>query len=438
VLFSVAAGAVLGSCTCGAPDISNTQFACSSYTDCISGNLCVDGLCQPPDSGVAGTDSGADAGLDAGSQDAGLNDSGLQDAGDDAGSDAGADAGLPDYVRTGSCQFSTDSGTVDCPISPPLQDLSHTFSIFQANSGATSPDNSSVGCQLTSPSTLRCHRQGTLAPNPIIYWQTFEDASRVDVQHLSGVCSGTSSATVALPTVVDPTSTFLLKSSADTGSSLDSNDLSASSLVSSSQIQAQWTVGCTAQTLYYDVVTFADAGVTRGDAGPLSGDSLVVTGLSPVNVGTTALLFTYQADTSQGDAGLCDRILRGEITGSTTLTFSRALDAGTCTNTAIPNIAWERIDFGQNAKVTTYTTVLDAGVYTLDVTIPSVDRGRTLVFASDQSYDGQAMGESLFTAHTYGGEAAAAFLLTSSTNVRLHRGLGTSQGQWTWQVVQFK
>jgi hypothetical protein len=101
---------LVAGCRWGGLDLSGDRFACTSDSDCVDGQRCVESLCS-----LVGADGGA---LDAGSMDAGAMDAGATDAGAmDAGSmDAGStDAGSMDAggVDAGVMDAGVDAGPVD-------------------------------------------------------------------------------------------------------------------------------------------------------------------------------------------------------------------------------------------------------------------------------------------------------------------------------------
>ncbi len=252
-------------------------------------------------------------------------------------------------VRTGTCVLANGASAVDCAISPPQLDVAKTMLLFQATSDSADPFSANVRCVLANTSTVTCSRFGT-AGVVNVGWQTAELASGLRVQHLEAGCSGQATIEVPLKAASSPANTFLLVSSEKDGSSLDTDDFFTARLGASDHVDLQFGEPCTASWGgSIQVVEFTGASVTRGVTGPMDTDEtvLTVTGLPPAPLSTTALLFTYRVS-SATEPGVCDRVLRGEMTSSTTLTFTRSANDLGCENATIEAISWERINLGDS------------------------------------------------------------------------------------------
>jgi hypothetical protein len=138
---------------------------------------------------------------------------------------------------------------------------------------------------------------------------------------------------------------------------------------------------------------------------------------------------------------MCNLFVRSEMPSPTTLVFSRGGDnpnSTACTNPALASVAWERVDFGNRARVQAFTQVFNS-LGSTDVTIASVDTTRTLVFSGGQMAAGQATGEtSADTANDDTiGTAVARFELINDTTVRVTKGHQGS-GTFTFYVVELE
>jgi hypothetical protein len=184
------------------------------------------------------------------------------------------------------------------------------------------------------------------------------------------------------------------------------------------------------------VVELSGVSVDRGseDGGiPSDAGTLSVSGLPAVSL-NTALLTQNGAD--NGGPSICEVLVRGEMPTSSSLNFSRASGAtGACLASALPQVVWERLDFGTRGKVQTFTTTLNANVSTASVAITPVDTTRTIVFASNQGVSGQGVGETN-GAVTHLSDGQARFELTSATNVTVTRQHNTGTANFTFYVVE--
>jgi hypothetical protein len=317
--------------------------------------------------------------------------------------------------------------------------------MFQASSNDNSPDTSSIRCSLTSVSAITCRRNdGDEPSDPAIriQWQTAELVSGLTVQHLQAVCGGTPNIELPITAVSSLQKAFLLVSSEKDGSTQGDDDYYTASLFQGDQgyhVDLQFSVNCLSTWLAsVQVVELAEANVTRGLTGSMTGTQLVVSGLPPVNPAATALLFTYRT-TGAASPAICDRVLRGEITSPTSLTFSRGAgaDAG-CTASTIDSISWERIEFGTRGSTQHFLVSMDGGTQTASVPITAVDTTRTLVFSSGQMQSGQAMGETSYAADDIIGTALGWHTLTSSTSLEVSRGADGGTAQWNSTVLQLE
>jgi hypothetical protein len=337
-------------------------------------------------------------------------------------------------VRSGNCRINDGSYSVTCTISPAQLDPSKTMLFFQATSSQDNPESASTRCELTDASTLTCTRSGNAGVDRI-QWQTAELASGLRVQHLQATCGASDVTSLPIQPVTD-TQTFLLVSSEQPGADQGSDDFYTAALAAPDRVDLRFSDICQdAWVASVQVVELTGAAVTRGETAPMTGTQLTVSNLPAVDPASTALLFTYRM--TGGPAGICDRVLRGELTSSTSITFSRGAGDTDCTDAVIDAIAWERIDFGARARATHVLVTMNGGT-TTSISIPAVDPTRTLVFASGQAQSGQGGGESAYSADDVIGASVARHILTSPTSVDLSRGGSLGAARWTSTVLELE
>ncbi|ATB38552.1 hypothetical protein CYFUS_003987 [Cystobacter fuscus] len=340
-------------------------------------------------------------------------------------------------VRTGFCDMPSERRSVTCPISPGQIDLSKTILFVQANPGGTSPDAASLRCWLSGRDALTCGRNQA-GVYVYIVWKTVELGSGLKVQHLQPTCQGGSTLSVPIEPVT-PSKTFLLVSSEVSGSTLGDNFYTAK-LTDTNKVELRFSTACnTAWKGSLQVVEADGIQVHRG-AGTMSGTQTQVayTSQPVVNLASSALLFTYRVS-NVATANLCDRVLRGEMSSSTGVSFSRGAGTTTgCTTAVIEEIAWERIDFRTLAKVQALTVSIGSGENDTQASISSVDESRTVSFASGQAMNGQGGGESAYSGNDLIGESLGAFEFNSSTQLQIARDSGEKLARWGVYVVQFE
>ncbi len=344
-------------------------------------------------------------------------------------------------VRTGVCTMPVGAGSVTCPISPAQLDRSKTLLLFQASSDDSSPDTASLGCSLSAVDAFTCHRNdGDDGDEPAvrIQWQTAELASGLKVQHLQGGCGGTPLTELSFPAVSSLRNTFLLVSAEKDGSSQGEDDFYTASFSMTDHVDFEFSVACASSwRVSLQVVELSGTRVTRGLTESMTGSQLVVSNLQAVNLASTALLFTYRVSGAATPL-ICDRVLRGELTSPTSITFSRGAGATGCEGAIIDSISWERIDFGERARAQHVPVTMDAATVRVSLPVTAVDPTRTLVFASGQPQSGQAGGETSYAADDVIGAALGWHSLTSPTTLEVSRGATGGSAKWSSTVLQLE
>jgi hypothetical protein len=346
-------------------------------------------------------------------------------------------------VRRGACALMPMAATVDCPISPPQSDITHTALFFQAIGADATPSEVEVRCQLVDATKITCDRAG-MATAVSIGWQTLEPPDgALNVERYNWQCNNMTSLMAGI-TPVDAGATFLLRSYREMGGYFNDNDFFTAQLTDPMTVTLQSGAGnaCgnsdgTPMQGEVQVVQVSGATVTRGSTGAVPGNTATVSGLPNVAGVSTALLFSYRG-TDPGTI-LCDRVVRGNLASATSIDFSRGMsigDAG-CTGASLEDIAWERVDFGAKATVHAFSVFMDAGVTTAMVPQPNgTDPTRMVVLMTAQGAAGQGAGESEDLADDVPGEANAACALgTSATTVM--RGSGKYPALFSGQFIQW-
>jgi hypothetical protein len=344
-------------------------------------------------------------------------------------------------VRTGTCTLPSGDSSVTCSISPPQLDRTKALLLFQASSNGNTPNSSSVRCSLSALDAITCSRNGNGASDPAIriQWQTAELISGITVQHLQAACGGTPITELPIQPVSSLQNAFLLVSSEKNGVTQGDDDYYVASLFQGDagfHVDLQFSVNCVASwRASVQVVELEGADVTRGLTGSMMGNQLVVSNLPAVDPASTMLLFTYRTSGASGPA-ICDRVLRGELTSPTSITFSRGAGAEGCTAATIDSISWERIEFSGGVSAQHLLVSMDAGVQTTTVPIMAVDTTRTLVFATGQMQSGQAGGETSYAGDDVIGTSLGWHTLTSPTTLEVTRGYDGGVAQWNSTVLQ--
>ncbi|MBW2534712.1 MAG: hypothetical protein JRI55_24680 [Deltaproteobacteria bacterium] len=194
--------------------------------------------------------------------------------------------------------------------------------------------------------------------------------------------------------------------------------------------------GCSSEARALQVVEMSGAKVTRGTTGAMSGTSLSVTGLGSVDQSRTLLLYSYR--TTASDLVMCDRMVRGELTSSTTIGFSRGAGASGCSVTPVDAVAWQRVELPAGVKIQQVQATVAAGTGAVNVSLASaVDLGRTIALAGGQWTDGQGIGEGSFATDDIIGAMVGRHELTGTTTLKVTRDNTGGKAEWTSYVVEF-
>ncbi|MHB8877637.1 MAG: hypothetical protein ACYC8T_28430, partial [Myxococcaceae bacterium] len=295
---------------------------------------------------------------------------------------------------------------------------------FQAtNAAEASPNSSELRCSLLAEIAVECSRIGTDGGATIRY-QTAELPSGLRVQSIETPCdAGVTNVDIPTP-LASLAQSFVLFSVEQDGQSVDFDDFRVVRLTAPGTVEIQAACSTTARHSI-QVAELAGANVTRALFAPgLAADAGVVAygadaGLTPVDLTRTALLYSYRGTQPVINIGMCGRMLRGELSGPSSVRFSRAAGLSGCRSDPIDAIAFERVEFPPGTRVQQLTSTLAPGVLTLDQPIAAVELSRAFAFTGGQGLSGQGMGEGSYAADDVLGEMVARLELPSPTVLRL-------------------
>jgi hypothetical protein len=341
-------------------------------------------------------------------------------------------------VRRGRCLINTNqTASTGCTIDPPVRDLTKSFLVFQATSSASTVRDAFVKCQLTQ-NQVTCNRVGT-AGVLNIQWQVVERPTGLRVQHVPVDCAGTKTTTTI--TSVSRDKSLLLFSSSQDGGQVGVNEFMGVQFASPTQVEFLFNSSvCNSTDYALQVVEWDGLVTSQGATGAMSGTSLTTTATPAVpDLARTVLLSTHQA-TDESDADICNRLVRGELTSDTGMSFSIAADQ-TCSAPKVPSIHWQRITFPMGTLVNTATlTAATSSRTTTSAEFPTaVDPTRTLLLTSSQAHGGQGSGESGYRTIDTPGEAAGRLTLTANNKqIQLERDSVFAQSRWTAYAIQLE
>lgn len=337
----------------------------------------------------------------------------------DGGVDGGVDAGF-----SVSMQLSAT-----CGLSGSVSSNTSTMLFIQTRSDQFS--DGEARCRLSSSSTVSCTRRAGEVGATVSY-QTVDVPAGLRVIPINSASCGTP---IVLPSAVDPSQSFVLKTVANQSILFDDEDATVFSLTSPTTV-ALSTTGCGGYDL--QVVEWQGLSVVRGaiDGGFAAGvTSISRSGLAPAGLQRAQL--TQASTVGNGAVNTCSFLARGTpLVSPSEVQLTRALGDAGCANTPLTIAEFERLDFGSLATVQERTISLSSGNLTGSSAITAIDPSRTFVFASSQSAFGQGTGETNVPDGGAPFEAAFTFDLPTPTSVTARRGNAGGAATVTLYVVQ--
>lgn len=352
-------------------------------------------------------------------------------------------------VRRGTCSMPSNQLSVNCPIAPPVRDLSRAASFFAVSHNSGQLEKAAMRCTFTSPSVLRCSHGATAATPISISWQVLELPTGLSVTRALGACDGGAVQVIVPAGDADPAQSLtLLSGETDSASGNDwSSSWPTANFLPDASVALRTESACAA-TYEVQVAEFAGSRVSRffttlTDGGVSHSTSA---GLAPSDAGSVALFYSYRLEAAGGAGNSCERSLRAEMNGPpfNVTTFSRGHTApgATCGTLSIPAVVYERIDFRSRARVETTTVAMTTQVSATSSLPSTFDTTRTILVTGAQTPVGSGVGETSSGTLNLGNASASLSPLSSDgglffNQVVLQRALDAGASQWTVQAIEF-
>ncbi|HXI28300.1 MAG TPA: hypothetical protein VNG89_07755, partial [Vicinamibacterales bacterium] len=317
-------------------------------------------------------------------------------------------------------------------------DTTKSFLVFQTRSNSALPPASTVRGRLQSSTTIEFERITSEAtPATItIQWYVATFGSGVSVQRGETTVSATT-VNVTISAVTMAQSFVLFSKTAIAGEAeWSNNDSIAGDLTTTTNLQFRIAASAN-HIVSWQVVTFtsaADINVQRGSVTTMTGATTSATAtLTAVNTRKTFVLSSWRTSGTGADIG--SRLVRTQLTNSTTLTFDRS---ATGSPDSIEEIAWQAIELKDNSTVWTGTANFASGASQATAVLgsPDVNVTRAIGLISGQGGNGQSMGRSPYVASGIVGVASATTSLAFN-QLTLDRANTAAAADVAWFVVQF-
>ena len=291
-------------------------------------------------------------------------------------------------------------------------DPAKSFLIFETRHESNRPPGSAVRGRLASATTIEFVRvTDGVSPEPApinIQWYVVSFASGVNVQR-GEVTQSTTVVNVPITAVAAVNQAFVLwsKSASAGDGTWGSDDMVLGEITSTTNLQFRTDGANAAHTIAWQVVEFtsaADITVQKGSITTMTGATTSVTAmLSPaVDVSKTFVLVGFKS--TGGGATVGGKMLRAQLTNSTTITIDRSTP-GTADD--ISEIVWQAVELKDGSFVRHGTANLAAGASTATADlIPMVNASRAVAFAGVQSASGQNGGRTPYVGDDIPGVAS--------------------------------
>ncbi len=337
--------------------------------------------------------------------------------------------------------MSTSNGTVTVSITS--VDTTKSFLIFQTRHNSNRPPGSEIRGRIATPTSLEFVRvTDGVTPEPVtitIHWYVVSFSSGVKVQRGAIASQNATTLNVTLPTPVAAVNqAFVTWSKTPAASDViyDNNDPILGELTSTTNLQFRVNAANASHIIWWQVIEFtnpADITVQKGSVTTMTGTTTSVTATlsPPVDVTRTFVLVGYRTAGTGADVG--SRMLRAQLTDSTTITIDRSISGSP---DDITEIVWQAVELKDGSRVRQGSENFPTGVAQRIVPITSIDLNRSVAFASVQPVGGQNMGRSPYAGDDIIGVGSVTMAL-SPAQITMDRNNTAATADVGWFVVEF-
>jgi len=326
-------------------------------------------------------------------------------------------------VQNGQASLGLAATSVTAALSPGVN-LSAAFLVFGIQCDCNTTGAGQVSGQITSPTTVTFRRE---APGAVvtIEWYVAEFLWGVSVQR--GSRTMTSLTENVVLSNVTLSRSFVIVSYRVEGVTWGADDFVKARLSSETNLELTINAVPGANAIEYQVVEFAGARVQTGEVSLLSTEVSTTATLSPsIDPGRSWLLLSYKSDGgTSSDIG--QKMVRGVITDSSTLTFDRA-NSGQAVQ-----LTWFLVEFTAGTTVERGLASFSTVETQRDVTVGGISP--TIVAAAGLWNRG---GTTPFNGDDNPGVATVTMDFTTASNLRLTRATAqATTATVSWFAVSF-
>lgn len=331
---------------------------------------------------------------------------------------------------------SSANGTVTVAITS--VNTTKSFLLFNSRHNNNRPVGSLIRGRLASATTLEFVRVTDESPvsTMTIEWAVVSYACGINVQRGSATQASTT-INVPITTVAGLDRAFVTwsKTPASTDGTWNDDDPLVGELTSTSNLQFRVVTAASAHVIWWQVIEFplaSDIKVQKGSTS-LTGTSLTSTVTLPTAVDTSRTFVLVGFRTSGTGADVGARMLRAQLSSSTSITIDRSVSGSP---DSITEIVWQAVELNDGSLMQGGSEPFASGVSQKTVSLSPITLGRATAFASVQSGGGQNMGRSPYVSDDVIG--VGSFTGTLSANqLTLDRANTAAGADVGWFVVEW-
>jgi hypothetical protein len=320
------------------------------------------------------------------------------------------------------------------PVDPSL-----SFLMFSSRHDSNRPVGSLIRGRLNGAGTAVEFERVTNETTPVtmtMEWYVVTYTCGITVQR-GEVSQASATIDVPISSVGSTAQAFVTwsKTPTATDNTFDQNDVVLGELTTPTNLQFRANSGTASHIIAWQVIAFdnpADVNVQSGSTSLLGTATSTTATLTPaVDVTKTFVLASYRTPGTGADIGA--RMLRAELTNSTTITFTRDISG---TPDDITEIAWQAIELKEGSSVQRGTQAFAAATAQQNVGISPVDTTKAYAFGSVQAGAGQNVGRSSYAADDIIGVGSFTAELSTS-QLTLTRDNTAANANVGWFVVHW-
>ncbi len=327
-----------------------------------------------------------------------------------------------DKIQDGTTVLSNGSSSTTATIS--AVDTTKAFLTYSIRGSDTDPQDLWVTGVLTNSTTITFAREGTQG-DVTIEWAVTEFSSGVTVQR--GVAAMSATPTNVAITSVDLTKSFPLINHRAGGTVFGENDFVSAQLTSSTNLRLATATSTFSNVVPWQVVTYDEAAVQTGTVSFGTGD--VIRTAAPSAFDATKGWLTYTVTTDDGTAtNIGQKLVRGRITDSTTLTFDRSSSGQAMT------VRWYLVEFTDSTEVQRGSAAFASGTSSITATLGTpVDRSRSIATGGYFGYGGRTA----YTTDDNPGYGWFTTELTAADRLTARRAVTGATADLGWFVIEW-